>query len=132
MISANTLLIALYGATAGEAAISRIEAAINQAVLAVIPDSRLDVEFLFHKLRFMKEDVVSTYTQGGQPNLSGAIIKSMRLSVPSLPEQRAIATILSDMDAEISALQARRDKTAAIKQGMMQELLTGQTRLVDS
>jgi type I restriction enzyme S subunit len=47
-----------------------------------------------------------------------------------MPEQQAIATILSDMDAEIDALQARRAKTQAIKQGMMQELLTGRTRLV--
>ena len=44
-------------------------------------------------------------------------------------EQTAIATILSDMDAEIAALEARRDKTRALKQGMMQELLTGRIRL---
>jgi type I restriction enzyme S subunit len=50
--------------------------------------------------------------------------------VPSLAEQTAIATILSDMDAEIAALEARRDKTRALKQGMMQELLTGRIRLV--
>ena len=45
-------------------------------------------------------------------------------------EQTAIATILSDMDAELAALEARRDKTRALKQGMMQELLTGRIRLV--
>ena len=49
---------------------------------------------------------------------------------PSLKEQTAIATILSDMDAELSALEARRDKSRALKQGMMQELLTGRIRLV--
>ena len=59
----------------------------------------------------------------------GALGK-IELRLPSVKEQRAIATILSDMDAEIEALQARRDKTQAIKQGMMQELLTGRTRLV--
>ena len=48
----------------------------------------------------------------------------------SLPEQTAIATVLSDMDAELSALEQRRDKTRALKQGMMQELLTGRIRLV--
>ncbi|MDD2722358.1 MAG: hypothetical protein PHH47_13735 [Gallionella sp.] len=42
----------------------------------------------------------------------------------------AIAAVLSDMDAELTALEARRDKTRALKQGMMQELLTGRTRLV--
>jgi type I restriction enzyme S subunit len=50
--------------------------------------------------------------------------------VPSLEEQRAIATVLSDMDAEIAALEAHRDKTRVLKQGMMQELLTGRIRLV--
>jgi type I restriction enzyme S subunit len=52
------------------------------------------------------------------------------LAVPSLPEQRAIAAVLSDMDAEIAALERQREKTRMLKQGMMQELLTGRTRLV--
>ena len=50
--------------------------------------------------------------------------------MPSIEEQRAIATVLSDMDAEIEALEARRAKTRQVKQDMMQELLTGRTRLV--
>ena len=45
-------------------------------------------------------------------------------------EQRAIAAVLSDMDAEIAALERRRDKTRAVKQGMMQQLLTGRVRLI--
>ncbi len=65
-----------------------------------------------------------------QGNLGMGDIERIRLPVPSLPEQVAIAAVLSDMDAEIDALQQRRDKTRAIKQGMMQELLTGRTRLV--
>lgn len=57
-------------------------------------------------------------------------ITRMSMRVPSLPEQKAIAEILSDMDAEIAALEARLTKTRDLKQGMMQELLTGRTRLV--
>jgi type I restriction enzyme S subunit len=49
---------------------------------------------------------------------------------PSLVEQKAIAVVLNDMDEELTALESRRNKTAALKQGMMQELLTGRTRLV--
>jgi type I restriction enzyme S subunit len=52
------------------------------------------------------------------------------MRLPSVAEQTAIAAVLSDMDAELAALEARRDKTRALKQGMMQELLTGRTRLV--
>ncbi|MFY0535944.1 restriction endonuclease subunit S [Nannocystis pusilla] len=63
-------------------------------------------------------------------NLRPASIESLEFSVPDIAEQAAIAAVLSDMDAEISALEQRRDKTRLLKQGMMQELLTGRTRLV--
>ncbi len=68
---------------------------------------------------------------GSQMNLNIKIIGSENISFPNNPEeQQAIATVLSDMDAEIAALEQRRDKTRALKQGMMQELLTGKTRLL--
>jgi type I restriction enzyme, S subunit len=57
-------------------------------------------------------------------------IGNIPIPCPPLPEQKAIATIFSDMDAEIAALEQKRDKTHALKQGMMQELLTGKTRLL--
>jgi type I restriction enzyme S subunit len=59
-----------------------------------------------------------------------AHIASIEMRLPGVEEQSAIASIFSDMDAELVALEARRDKTHALKQGMMQELLTGKTRLV--
>ncbi len=129
MVEANTLLIALYGATSGVTAISKIRAAINQAVLAIIP-SHDNTSFLYFQLRLLKEWLISTYTQGGQPNLSGDIVKSVELPLPPHTEQAAIAEVLMDMDAELAALEQRRDKTRALKQGMMQELLTGRIRLV--
>jgi type I restriction enzyme S subunit len=63
-------------------------------------------------------------------NLRPSSIESLEFGFPSLPEQTAIAAVLSDMDAEIAALEARRNKTRDLKQAMMQELLTGKTRLV--
>ncbi|HVX13103.1 MAG TPA: restriction endonuclease subunit S [Pirellulales bacterium] len=128
-VKAGTLLIALYGATAGVVAISEIDAAINQAVLAIIPD-RDNSEFLFQKLGMMKEWIISTYTQGGQPNLSGTIVKAIEITLPEPHEQAAIAAVLSDMDAEIAALEEKLTKARQIKRGMMQELLTGRIRLV--
>lgn len=59
-----------------------------------------------------------------------AHVASVEMPLPAIDEQTAIAAVLSDMDAELSALEARRDKTRALKQAMMQELLTGRTRLV--
>jgi type I restriction enzyme S subunit len=63
-------------------------------------------------------------------NLSKSNFLNMEISYPGLEEQQAIATVLSDMDAEIAALEQRREKTRALKQGMMQELLTGRIRLL--
>jgi type I restriction enzyme S subunit len=64
------------------------------------------------------------------PNIRLDEYMNLEIPTPKPDEQTAIAAVLSDMDAEIAALEARRDKTRALKQGMMQELLTGRTRLV--
>ena len=64
--------------------------------------------------------------------ISKTNIPKLTLPVPSIPEQTAIAAVLTDMDAELAALELRLSKTRAVKQGMMQELLSGKTRLVSS
>jgi type I restriction enzyme S subunit len=64
------------------------------------------------------------------PRSDWKVIKELEVLVPKIPEQTAIAEVLSDMDAEIEALEKKRSKTRLLKQGMMQELLTGKTRLV--
>ncbi len=63
-------------------------------------------------------------------NLRPSSIESLEFSLPPLPEQTAIAEVLTEMDAELAALEQRREKTRALKQAMMQELLTGKTRLI--
>ncbi len=67
---------------------------------------------------------------GTQANLNARIVRGFAVDLPSRSEQTAIAAVLTDMDAELTALELRRDKTRLLKQGMMQELLTGRTRLV--
>jgi type I restriction enzyme S subunit len=64
------------------------------------------------------------------PNIRIPEYLGLEIPIPPFPEQTAIAGVLSDMDVELAALEQRRDKTRALKQGMMQELLTGRTRLV--
>ena len=89
-------------------------------------------EFLFHVVGLDSFiDCASTAYGTHMPRADWHVVKHYKLTVPPLPEQTAIANVLSDMDAEIAALEQRRDKTRAMKQGMMQELLTGRTRLVD-
>jgi type I restriction enzyme, S subunit len=86
--------------------------------------------FLSYVIRSQEEQVLQLVTGSTVFHLYGSDMKKFTFSLPSLPEQTAIATVLSDMDAEIAALEARRDKIHDLKQGMMQELLTGRIRLV--
>ena len=67
---------------------------------------------------------------GTQSNLNKGMVQAFRIRLPAVREQTAIATALSDMDTEIEALEHRRGKARQIKQGMMQQLLTGRVRLV--
>ncbi|WP_143269441.1 restriction endonuclease subunit S [Mangrovitalea sediminis] len=94
----------------------------------VINAARVDVRFMHYALLRKKlGDLVSTTAL---PSLSGGVLAAMEFVLPPLKEQSAIANVLSDMDAELEALEQRHAKTAALKQAMMQELLTGRTRLV--
>ena len=85
--------------------------------------------FYFLKSSFFKKQIGGTATGSAQLNFGPFHVNKVMILLPSLEEQTAIATILSDMDAEIQALQQRLDKTRDIKQGMMQQLLTGKVRL---
>ncbi len=125
LVEKDTLLIAMYGATAGVVAITGIKGAINQAVLAIINEQSISNNiFLYNYLELKKDWILITYTQGGQPNLNQDIIKNLQIPLPPLPEQEAIATALSDCDAWIDSLEAVLAKKRLIKQGAMQELLT--------
>ena len=85
-------------------------------------------KFIFYK--FLTINWRSYNEASGVPSLNASTIENIEFGCPSVDEQTAIATVLSDMDAEIATLEARRDKTRDLKQGMMQELLTGRIRLV--
>jgi type I restriction enzyme S subunit len=88
-----------------------------------------DPKFIYYLYTFVGLERFGTGS--GVPTLNRNDVHAHEVSIPpSNGEQQAIVAILSDMDAEIAALEARRDKTRALKQGMMQELLTGKTRLV--
>jgi type I restriction enzyme S subunit len=86
---------------------------------------------VYFKSLLIKKEIDERTSIGAQPSLSMSKIRSFKIIVPSeIKEQTAIATILTDMDTEIQTLQQRLSKTRQIKQGMMQELLTGRIRLV--
>ncbi len=107
MVSKGTILYALYGATSGECGISQINGAINQAILAIIPKNNFDSYFITTWLRRSKFEIISTYLQGGQGNLSGAIVKDLILKVPSINEQKTIGTYFEQLDNLITLHQCK-------------------------
>jgi type I restriction enzyme, S subunit len=128
IVSPNTILVAMYGATAGVIGISRITAAINQAILAVVPNNLCVNDYIFYFLEYSMVEVIKK-VQGGQPNLNAQIIKSSSIRLPPLPEQEKIAAVLSAADTEISNLEKKLAAYKQQKRGLMQQLLTGKTRV---
>jgi type I restriction enzyme S subunit len=135
-LAERDILVSIAGAL-GRIAIVKADilpANTNQA-LAIVrlkAFSKIDHRFLFYYLNTatIKKHIEGINVQAAQANLSLKNVGDFIVSFPSLPEQVAIADVLSDMDSEIAAMENRRDKTRALKQGMMQELLTGKTRLI--
>ncbi len=99
----------------------------------VAKHSQLIPEFLFQLVkvdRFI--EAASTAYGTHMPRSDWNVVKNYEVHLPSVEEQTAIAIILSDMDAEIAALEEKLAKARQLKQGMMQELLTGKTRLIEN
>lgn len=120
MVKKGDVLIALYGANSGEVALSRINGAINQAILCLRHET--NNTFVYHYLTHIKNWIISKYIQGGQGNLSGQIIKAIELFFPQPEEQQKIADCLSKIDLLIMAQSNRVEKLKTHKKGLMQGL----------
>jgi len=136
MHPAGTFLMAITGleaeGTRGACGVLGAPATTNQSCMAIYPTTELLTEYLYHYYVLRGKDLALKYCQGTkQQSYTARLVKLLPIDLPpSIEEQAAISTILSDMDAAIEALEARLEKTRSLKQGMMQELLTGRTRLV--
>ncbi len=132
LLPPNCVLIALagQGKTRGTVAINEIELSTNQSIAAIYPTANLNSRYLYYYLD-SKYDELRGMSQGngGRGGLNLTIIGKINFPYPDIPEQRAIATALADVDALIEAKRALLEKKRAIKQGTMQELLTGNRRL---
>lgn len=132
----GTFLMAITGleaaGTRGACGIVGSPATTNQSCMAVYPTSELKTEYLYHYYVFHGNELALQYCQGTkQQSYTAKLVKLLPINLPpSIEEQITIAAILSDMDAEITASEEKLAKTQQIKQGMMQELLTGRIRLV--
>lgn len=130
MVNIGDILYALYGATSGEVGISKIKGAINQAVLCIIPQSEYDSNFIVHWLRFQKENIINTYLQGGQGNLSGSMVKELVINFPKLSEQRKIGKLFQKLDRLISIHQHKLDKLKNLKKAYLSEMFPAEGKRV--
>ena len=106
----NTVLVAMYGATAGQVGILRFEAATNQAVCGILPNDKFIPEFLFYFLLAKKDELVAQATGNAQPNISQSKIKNTEVPVPPLPEQQHIVGILDKAFAGLAVAVANAEK----------------------
>ena len=121
MVSKGDLLIALYGATSGEVDISKIDGAINQAILCIRPYD-MSKQYLRHLLEDSKDDIINTYLQGGQGNLSAEIIKNLRVDMPDSTAQSSVVEFLSMIERRIEMSIAECEQIQAMKRSLIQQL----------
>lgn len=132
---AHSLLLVVRGmilAHSFPVARAELPLAFNQDIKALVPRDDVDSEFLLWWLTAHETLLLGITTESthGTKRMPSDELLDVVIDLPELSEQRAIAAALSDMDAELAALEARRDKTRDLKKAMIQELLSGKTRLL--
>lgn len=129
LVEKGDILYALYGATSGEVAISQINGAINQAILAIKPNSGYSPEFIMNYLKREKDNILEKYLQGGQGNLSAAIVKSIELTLPRIEEQSVIGSLFRTLDNLLSSYNNNLSNYQSLKTTMLSKMFpkAGQT-----
>ena len=120
-VEVGDLLLAMYGANSGEVAISKINGAINQAILCIRSNS-LDTHFLKYFLERDKERIINRYLQGGQGNLSAELIKELRFPFPALIAQHKISHFLELADDRIVAQRKLVELLKKHKRGLLRDV----------
>lgn len=127
-VQKGTILVAMYGATAGKVALLNIEATTNQAILAV-PLKNDDTFFILNMLEQHMSKLVFQAQGSGQPNLSKQMVDGMLLPISPLEEQKQIAKILTTQDKKIQTEETNLAKLKELKKGLMNDLLSGKVRV---
>ncbi len=124
------ILYALYGATSGEVSLSKIDGAINQAILAISTKEGYSNAFLSFWLRKEKDRITATFLQGGQGNLSGEIVKNLIVPIPSQLEQTKIGDFFNQLDGIITLHQRKLDVLNKLKKYLLQKMFPENGQLI--
>ncbi|ANK62982.1 hypothetical protein AYR56_07460 [Loigolactobacillus backii] len=129
MVKRGDILFALYGATSGEVGISKINGAINQAVLAINPIQKDDPYLITQWLKRQKKIITGTYLQGGQGNLSASIVKKLIISLSrNLSEQKKVSDFFKTIDNLIAANQRKLELLNQLKKGFIRRIINQELR----
>ncbi|HEY9247341.1 MAG TPA: restriction endonuclease subunit S [Candidatus Methanoperedens sp.] len=124
LVPVNSVIVAMYGQgdTAGRVAINKIPLATNQACCNLVIDNDVaDYQFIYYLLKNSYFELVQRKTGSAQPNLNTQMIKDFDISLPSLPEQHAIASILSSLDDKIDLLHHQNKTLEALAETLFRQ-----------
>ena len=125
----DTVLVAMYGVTAGQVGILKSEMSTNQAICGILPNKKIFPEFLYQYLLVKSSYLRSLAGGGAQPNISQKIIKDQHIPVPPIEKQKQIAEILSTVDDKVKITKNLKNSLTKLKKGLMQDLLSGVVRV---
>jgi len=132
--SAGSIIIAMYGATIGKVSVSMIDGCTNQACCVLNKSKVIHTKFLFYWFLSKRDFIISLSYGGGQPNISQDTIKSLRLILPLIEEQKAIADHLDNKTAHIDhiieTINTQIDKLKELRKTLINDVVTGKIKVV--
>ena len=126
-IQPETVLIAMYGATAGKTSVSKIKATTNQAVCALVPeDKKLNKIFLLYWLRSNYDYIISLAFGGGQPNISQQVIRSLKIPLPPVSTQQKFSDIVEQIEKMKENIQKTKQNSEELFNSLMSKAFRGE------
>lgn len=133
LFDANSIIIAMYGATIGKLSILKFPATVNQACCVFSDPIHTDIRFIFFWLLAFRQPIISLATGGGQPNISQEILRGLRLHYPPLQEQKNIADFLASELIHIDSLISEAESVIVLMQerraSLISEAVTGKINI---
>ena len=122
----DTVLVAMYGATAGQVGLLKFEASTNQAICGILPNNKFISEYLYYFLKTQTKKLIQISTGGAQPNISQQIIRNIKIPLPDLKTQKQIVAKLSAVQYYKTQLLAQKSKLKELFNSVLAKSFNGQ------